>query len=433
MKPIIKWAGGKTQLLPILKLLLPSNFKTYYEPFVGGGAMLLELAPATAIVGDTNVELINLYNQLKTNYRLLQAHLSAIDRAHVQAEDKRAYYDKIRDLFNEKLSSNTIEQAARMIYLNKHCFNGLYRVNTSGKFNVPFNGKTEGNSFEEDNFVAVANAIASYSFTAADFEDTVSKAEAGDLVFFDSPYAPVTDTSFTAYTKEDFTELDHRRLAKVFKQLSDRGVFCILTNHDTPLIRELYSDYKFLTVPVKRNINSDASNRTGEEVIITNYTSVYHNSLQEQLDRKREVLRKARENISARDESETVTEELEPKVTKPSATKTTTSTAKKKTTRKKKVTQPVEREVEVEAEQGAEPAPIAPETAAANTIVEEVSVAADTAEPEVSTTEDTLVEPTIEPIIETVMDEGTVAEDVVDVHAVETVVETVEDTTDTGN
>lgn len=271
MKPVIKWVGGKAQLAQKIREMLPDEFETYYEPFVGGGALLLDLLPNYAVVNDINPELTNMYLQIKYSVSGVIKFLSILDKQHEEWSEPKDYYYLVRDLFNKSLGSDTAEQAARFIYLNKHCFNGLYRVNSKGEFNVPFNGKLFGRSFDEDHLRNAAEVLTNTLVLNKDFEDAVSGAGMNDFVFFDSPYAPLTPTSFTDYTKEGFSYEDHVRLAKVFKELTNRGCYCMLTNHDTPLIRELYKDYKIEVVDVRRSINRKGDGRTGKEVIITNY------------------------------------------------------------------------------------------------------------------------------------------------------------------
>ena len=271
MKPIIKWVGGKTQLLPQIKERLPEQFNTYYEPFAGGAALLLDINPTTAVLNDINPELINMYQQVRDKVETVIRELSKFDNLHeVSSEPKLFYYD-IRKDFNTYLGSNTPTQAARFIYLNKHCFNGLYRVNKKGEFNVPFNGKLSGWSADPDHLRELSSRLQSVHITCGDYIDTVKDALAGDFVFFDSPYAPLNPTSFVDYTKEGFDYEDHVTLAALFKVLTDRGCYCMLTNHDTPLIRELYKDYRIETLDVRRSINRNGKDRKGIEVIITNY------------------------------------------------------------------------------------------------------------------------------------------------------------------
>ena len=273
MKPIVKWVGGKQGNLKYIKELLPSTYNKYYEPFFGGGAVLFGLIDKDkpAVINDINPELVNLYNQVKTNPTGVIRALEAMDYNHNNSSEPKEYYYTIRDLFNIHLGSNTDKQAARFIYLNKHCFNGLYRVNKKGEFNVPFNGKVSGDSVDNYNFWDVCNRLQDVELKCGDFADTVKDASEGDLVFFDSPYAPLTPTSFVDYTKEGFSYDDHVRLADLYNQLTDRGVYCMLTNHDTDLIRTLYKDYNITEVDVSRSINRNGSNRKGKEVIITNY------------------------------------------------------------------------------------------------------------------------------------------------------------------
>lgn len=271
MKPMLKWAGGKAQLLKYVREMLPSGYNRYFEPFLGGGAVLLDLTPREATVNDINPELVNMYAQVKVDVDAVVAALKALDGRHARAEDAGAFYYAMRALFNEQLGSGTPEQAARLIYLNKHCFNGLFRVNARGLFNVPFNKRRRGDSFCEANMRETARYLRDVVILNGDFEDAVRAAEKGDFVFLDSPYVPVNPASFTDYTKEGFEYADHVRLADVFRRLSARGVFCMLTNHNTELVRSLYGDFHMRVVQAARNINARASARKGEEVIITNY------------------------------------------------------------------------------------------------------------------------------------------------------------------
>lgn len=271
MKPIIKWPGGKTQLLNKIREMLPPRFDTYYEPFLGGAAVLLDLNPTKAVVNDINPELTNMYFQVKHQPEKLLTNINKLDECHESYSDPKAFYYEVRKDFNESLDEPTALQAARLIYLNKHCFNGLYRVNSNGEFNVPFNGKVRGGSVDPDHLRELSSRLQSVSITCGDFEEVVKDAGLRDFVFFDSPYAPLTPTSFTDYTKEGFAYEDHLRLADTFRELTNRGCYCMLTNHDTDLIRELYKDYKIETVDVRRSINRNGNGRTGKEVIITNY------------------------------------------------------------------------------------------------------------------------------------------------------------------
>ena len=273
MKPIIKWVGGKYQLLNKIREMLPKGYRKYYEPFLGGGAVLLDLCPKEAVVNDINPELINMYIQVRDNVEDVIEDLAVLDSWHEHRDDPKGYYYKIREDFNSNLGDDIPMQAARFIYLNKHCFNGLYRVNSKGEFNVPFNGKLTGASFHPEHLRDVSKQLKKVEFKCGDFEDTLKDAKTGDFCFIDSPYAPLTPTSFVDYTKEGFAYEDHLRLARVFNELTTKGVYCMLTNHDTELIRELYGRYYITEVDVRRSINRDGNNRKGKEVIITNYAS----------------------------------------------------------------------------------------------------------------------------------------------------------------
>lgn len=271
MKPIVKWVGGKQGNLKYIKELLPPTYNTYYEPFAGGLAVLLELNPTNSTINDINPELINTYMMIRDQVEDVILCLTYLDTEHEAAADPKAFYYKIRSDFNWNLGMQRPPQAARFIYLNKHCFNGLYRVNSKGEFNVPFNGKLSGRSYDPDQLRELSSRLKNVRILNTDFEAAVKGASVGDFVFFDSPYAPITATSFTDYTKEGFSYEDHVRLSKLFRELTNRGCYCMLTNHDTQLIRELYKDFRIEVVDVRRSINRNGSDRTGKEVIITNY------------------------------------------------------------------------------------------------------------------------------------------------------------------
>jgi len=271
MKPIIKWTGGKTQLLQKIKELMPSSYNKYFEPFLAGGAVLLDLCPEEAVVNDINPELINMYLQVRDNVEEVIEDLSILDSWYENSDDPKGYYYRVRDNYNSNLGNDIPIQAARFIYLNKHCFNGLYRVNSKGEFNVPFNGKLTGQSFHAEHLREVSKQIQNVRFLCGDFEQSDKSIAPKDFIFIDSPYAPLTPTSFVDYTKEGFAYEDHVRLSDFYKELSDYGVYCMLTNHDTELIRDLYRGFNFTEVDVRRSINRNGDNRKGKEVIITNF------------------------------------------------------------------------------------------------------------------------------------------------------------------
>lgn len=270
--PFVKWAGGKRQLLPQIRKRMPEKYNRYYEPFVGGGAVIFELLPMNAIINDINRALINTYRQIRQVPQDFLREVNKIDEA--MWEDGKEYYYAMRQNYNDKLMKEEFDPklAALFVFLNKHCFNGLYRVNGKGLFNVPYNN-SRSKSCDKDSILAISEYLKQINILEGDFQAACEQAGKGDFVFMDSPYAPLNPTSFEAYTKEGFDIKSHQRLANLYDELTERGCRCMLTNHNTKLINELYGNkgYKIDVVSVKRMINSDASNRKGEEVIICNY------------------------------------------------------------------------------------------------------------------------------------------------------------------
>lgn len=270
--PFVKWAGGKRQLLDRISERLPKTYDNYFEPFVGGGAVLFELQPSKAIINDINEALINAYRVIADSPNEFMESISEFD-FNIVDKDKEYYYF-LRSYYNNKLINEEfdIELAALFVFLNKHCFNGLYRVNGKGLFNVPYNNSKK-RSIEPRLIFQVSEYLKKVTILQGDFEEACNYAQKGDFIFFDSPYAPLSPTSFESYTKEGFDVESHIRLANLFDNLTEKGCYCMLTNHNTELINELYSNkgYRRDVVNVKRMINSDASKRVGEEVIICNY------------------------------------------------------------------------------------------------------------------------------------------------------------------
>ena len=274
MHPFAKWAGGKTQLLDKIKELMPESFNNYFEPFVGGGALFFDVAPKNAFINDSNKELISVYNCFKEEesfFDLLEE-LKKHEKNHSEE-----YYLQIREMDRnpefDKLPNYI--RAARMLYLNKACFNGLYRVNSKGYFNVPSGKKEKVNTFERNNMFAIKEYFESNNIHIlnTDFAKAVEKAKEGDFVYFDPPYDTLDDkNSFTSYSKDEFGKEEQARLAEVFKDLSSKGVKVMLSNHNTKFINELYKDFNIHIVEARRNINSKGTGRGKvEEVIITNY------------------------------------------------------------------------------------------------------------------------------------------------------------------
>lgn len=268
--PFVKWAGGKRQLLSQIKERMPKQFHNYYEPFVGGGAVFFELLPEAATINDSNQSLMNAYQQIKESPEGFLAAIEKLDEEIVTGG--KDYFYRIRELYNDKMlkSEYDTELAAVFVFLNKHCFNGLYRVNGKGLFNVPYNNSKRA-SCTREGILEISKRLQTVRIMVGDFQPACDLAKEGDFVFIDSPYAPLNPTSFEAYTKEGFDIKSHERLAEVFKELTKKGCYCMLTNHNTEFINTLYEEFHREVVDVKRMINADASKRVGQEVIITNY------------------------------------------------------------------------------------------------------------------------------------------------------------------
>ena len=270
--PFVKWAGGKRQLLDRIAERMPEKYNNYFEPFIGGGAVLFELQPQIAVINDINEALINSYRVIANEPQAFIEHAQKLDAN--MGDDVKSYYYDLREHYNDKLmrAEFDVELAALFVFINKHCFNGLYRVNGKGLFNVPYNNSTK-ESIDAESIKVTSEYLRNITILQGDFEEACRNASTGDFVFFDSPYAPLNPTSFESYTKEGFDVESHQRLAKVYDELTARGCYCMLTNHNTEFINELYGNkgYRMDVVNVKRMINSDASKRTGEEVIICNF------------------------------------------------------------------------------------------------------------------------------------------------------------------
>lgn len=266
-RPFLKWAGGKRQLLPELKKRVPWSFNRYFEPFVGGGAFFYFLGHKNAVLSDTNRELIYTYVAVRDEVEAL----ISILKTHVYEKE---YYYKIRAI--DPMSVSLVEQAARMIYLNKTCFNGLYRVNKKGEFNVSFGRYTDPTICQSDVLRACSRALKNVSIEHRSFEQVLGYAREGDFVYFDPPYIPVSGTAnFTAYQKNGFGMSNQSILAGVFDELTNRRVHAVLSNSNVPWVHERYSDYTIAEVNANRCINSNARQRTGaKEVIISNENQV---------------------------------------------------------------------------------------------------------------------------------------------------------------
>lgn len=274
-RPFLKWAGGKRRLLPEISAAFPARFGRYFEPFLGGGAVMFHVLSAhpgrECAVSDANPDLIATYETIRDDVellvRLLQVHADG------NAAGGKDYYYSVR----EEVPPGKAERAARMLFLNRTCFNGLYRVNNSGRFNVPFGGVRRINIVNADVLRAASALLSSArpSIACADFEDAVAAASAGDLVYMDPPYQPVSATaSFTHYTRADFGGGDLERLAAACRELDGRGCRVLLSNSDTPEVRRLFrgGPWSYRLLNVNRMINSDGAKRRGHrELLIRNF------------------------------------------------------------------------------------------------------------------------------------------------------------------
>ncbi|MEQ9617831.1 MAG: DNA adenine methylase [Deltaproteobacteria bacterium] len=273
-KPFLKWAGGKQQLIPQYQNFFPIEFGDYYEPFLGSGAVYFHLFNTSSLknhsyLSDNNVELINTYVVVRDNLDELMVLL----KIH-QASHNKEYYYEIRGLDrNDNIKLSDVEKAARMIYLNRTCFNGLYRVNSKGYFNVPIGRYKNPKILFEDVLRTASDALQDANIKVQDFKYILSSPHKGDLIYFDPPYHPLSETSsFTSYTSGNFTDEDQRELANVFSQLSAKGCLCMLSNSYSDLILTLYKDFKIHIIQANRAINSKAHGRGKiKEVLVTNY------------------------------------------------------------------------------------------------------------------------------------------------------------------
>ena len=269
--PVVKWAGGKRQLLEDIAAHLPNNYSTYYEPFFGGGAVLFELQPQKAVVNDINKELINVYNVIRDNVEDLVADL----KKHKNEAD---YFYKIREMDRNKEKYNKlsdVEKASRILYLNKTCYNGLFRVNQQGEFNSPFGRYKNPNIVNEEVLRAVNNYFnkAEITFKCGDFVEAVQGIRKGDLVYFDPPYDPISDSAnFTGYNRNGFSRREQIRLKRLCDRLNRKGINFLLSNSATEFILDLYKDYNITIVQAKRAINSKGNKRGSvDEVLVRNY------------------------------------------------------------------------------------------------------------------------------------------------------------------
>lgn len=274
-KPFVKWAGGKRQLIPILNENLPKTMGTYYEPFLGGGALLFHILSERngqkCGISDLNSDLVLTYTTIRDKPNELVHSLKNHSKNY--QKDSKSYYYAIR----ESNPRSAVEKTSRLLFLNRTCFNGLYRVNSKGKFNVPLGKYTNPNIVNEENIRSVSHALQSrkVSIKCRDFESVLDDARKGDLVYFDPPYQPVSDTAnFTSYTHKSFTITDLKRLANLCLDLDSKGCNVLLSNSDSQEVANMFKDkkWKIKKIEANRSINSNSKKRTGHfELLIKNY------------------------------------------------------------------------------------------------------------------------------------------------------------------
>lgn len=260
-RPVLKWAGGKTQLLSELERFLPSDPYRYVEPMIGGGALFFALGSKHSLIADSNPELINLYSVIKES----PVTIEKIYREWTFSEEQ--FYVLRAMKFSEL---DPAVAAARTIYLNRHCFNGLYRVNKQGDFNVPWGRYKKRYEIEPDKLAAAQSVLKNATIKLGDFRDVLrGHADRGDFIFLDPPYVPISpNADFKRYTRDQFNESDHIEMATLVGELSKRGCAIVITNSNHPFVLDLYREYDISVIATRRNVNSRGDARTGEDAII---------------------------------------------------------------------------------------------------------------------------------------------------------------------
>lgn len=267
--PFLKWAGGKTQLLIQLDPFFPKRFRTYFEPFLGGAAVFFHLRPQKAVLSDSNPELINAFLAVRDDPATL---MDELDK-HYRHRLSETYFYRVRDEL-DLTRLTPIQQAARTIFLNKTCFNGLYRVNANGKFNVPWGNYKNPSLYTRENIMNASRILREKKILLADYRRALASANLGDFVYLDPPYHPLSETSrFTSYTKEDFGDTDQRELAETCRHLDAKGVLFALSNSHTPLVLSLYEGFHVERLKAKRAISSKGTSRGPiDELLVMNYS-----------------------------------------------------------------------------------------------------------------------------------------------------------------
>ena len=276
MKPLLKWAGGKRHIADELFSYFPADWDsgTYIEPFLGGGAVFLHLEPKKAIVADLNVRLCGFYSHVKSSHDELFDGITeiAVSFNECSLELKKPHYLELRTRYNHS-EVESLESAVLLYCLNKLCFNGLYRENSKGFFNVPFGAKKSFPMIEKSDIEGISKLLSHTTIINSDFEKTIEKSEPGDFVYLDPPYIPIDSTSsFTSYHADGFGISDQKRLAQKMIELKKSGIKAMCSNSDTPLTRRVYEELNFKTIQAPRMVSAKASGRGSiSELVITNF------------------------------------------------------------------------------------------------------------------------------------------------------------------
>jgi DNA adenine methylase len=275
-KPVLKWVGGKRIITPILVSLFPSDWNkgTYFEPFLGGGAVFFAIRPINSVISDVNLKLISFYKTLQRDPNSL---LEAIRQIQVEFdslsnENKKDFYLALRNEFNSS-STEPIRLSALFFAMNKLCFNGLYRENSRGVFNVPFGNKVKFPHVDSNQFQEVSICLNGVKILHSDFDLAIKTAKAGDFVYFDPPYIPLSETSnFTAYNNDGFKVESQVKLAELLNELHEKGIRAMVSNSDTPLTRKIYSDFYLEQISAPRMVSAKGNARGHvNELVIRNY------------------------------------------------------------------------------------------------------------------------------------------------------------------
>ncbi len=273
-KPFLKWVGGKGQLLTQFQSLFPKKYNSYFEPFIGGGAVFFSINPQKAHINDINKTLVQTYTHIKNDVEKLIKSLAKLEKEFLakDTEARKEFYYSIREKYNS-LSHEDFKKSLYFLFFNKTAFNGVYRENSKGGFNVPMGSYKNPKIVDEENLREVSKMLSNTKITSGSFVDAVKNAKAGDFVYFDPPYHPLSETSsFTSYSKDSFSKDDQIKLRDLFVELDKRGVYVMLSNSSAPFIQEIYSGYKQIPVYASRMINSKADKRGKiSEVVIINY------------------------------------------------------------------------------------------------------------------------------------------------------------------